>query len=157
MTEPASSAAGAIAGHKAFLLGLPILITLLAWWLGLRIFPPRKGREFKDMLDRLAACAVSSFVVGIPLSVALLKHAPWLFSGAAELASQAGLEPVAGFFAIVGCVLLLASLPGPWLVVAYLRWFQRRRGKDVGEMLGDAARDWRRAFKGDQAQEGDQQ
>lgn len=148
MTEPASTAAGAVAGHKAFLLGLPIVITLLAWWLGLRIFPPRKGREFKDMLDRLVACAVSSFIVGVPLLVALLNHMPWVFSTAADLAGRAGLEPITGFFAIVGCVLLLASLPGPWIVVAYLRWFHRRRGKDLGEWGADAARDWRKTFKG---------
>lgn len=144
MSDPATGGAAGIAGHKAFMLGMPIAITLLAWWLGMRIFPPRKGREFKDMLDRLVACAVSSFLVGVPLLVALLNHMPWVFSTAADLAGRAGLEPITGFFAIVGCVLLLASLPGPWLVVAYLRWFHRRRGKDIGEMFGDAADDIRR-------------
>jgi hypothetical protein len=158
MSDPASSAAGAVAGaaagHKAFLLGLPIAISILAFALGMRIVPLRKGREMRDMMDRLLACGVSTFVVGLPVLVAILNHFPWMFSGATELASRAGTEPVVGFFAIVGCVMLVCSLPGPWLLVAYLRWFERRRGKDLGELAGDAGRDIRRAIDGEDSSRG---
>lgn len=142
MDGPASSApAGAIAGHKLLLVGIPIAVTVLAWWLGMRAFPPRKGREWGDMLDRLLACAASSFAVGLPIMLGLHRHAGWIFGSASELAVMAGLPPMAGFFALVSCVGLLSSLPGPWIVVAYLRWFHRRRRKDIGELARDARRE----------------
>jgi len=148
MTEPASSAAGAFAGHKVLVFGLPVVISLAAWWLGMRFVPVRKGHEAKDMLDRFLACGASSFVVGLPMLLVLLKQAPWVFSGATELAAMAGLEPITGFLSVVGCVLLLCSLPGPWLVAAYLRWFHRRRGKDIAEMAADAADGVRKVREG---------
>jgi hypothetical protein len=147
MTEPASSAGAAFAGHKALLVGLPIFVVVAAWWLGLRFVPVRKGREVKDMLDRLVACAAASFLIGLPALLSLRRHAPWVFAEAAELASMVAVDPMVGYFAVVGCVLLLCSLPGPWIVVAYLRWFKRRDDKDIGEMLIDAA-DVARKVKG---------
>jgi hypothetical protein len=148
MSETAAGGLGAVAGKKLVLLGLPIAITLVAWVLGLRLFPPRKGREVKDMLDRLLACGVSSFVVGLPALLVLLKHAPSAFAGAQQLAIMAGVDPFIGFISLVGCVLLLSSLPGPWIVVAWVLWFQRRKGKDIGQMAADASDDWRRAMRG---------
>lgn len=148
MSEPASTAGAAFAGHKVLLFSLPFVVTLAAWWLGMRFVPVRKGREAADMLDRLVACGVSSFVVGLPVLLVLLKHAPWVFAGASQLASMALIDPQAGFLAVVGCVLLLCSLPGPWLIAAYLRWFKRRDRKDLGQMAGDLADDIRRVRRG---------
>jgi hypothetical protein len=144
MSEPASTAGAAFAGHKALLIGLPIAVTLAAWWLGLRLVPVRKGREAKDMLDRFLACGASSFVVGLPALLALRRHASWVFAEAAQLSDLLMVDPMAGYFAVVGCVLLLCSLPGPWIIAAWLRWFTKRDKKDIGEMLGDAADDVRR-------------
>lgn len=148
MTDPASGAAGTFAGTKVLVFSLPIVVSLAAWWLGMRFVPLRKGHEAKDMLDRLVACGASSFVVGLPVLLVLLRHAPWAFSGANELAAMAGVEPIAGFLALVGCVMLLCSLPGPWLLAAYFRWFKRRDRKDLGELAGDLADDVRRVKRG---------
>jgi hypothetical protein len=144
MAEQAASsvhpAAAGLAG-KMLMLGLPVVATLIAWWLGMRLVPPKTTQE---TVNRLLSCAVASFVVGLPVLVLLRKHAPWVFSSALELAQAAQLDPIVGFFAVIGCVLLLCSLPGPWIIVAYVRWFERRKGKDLGQMAGDAAVDVRR-------------
>lgn len=145
----AGAAAGAaFAGHKLVLFGLPIVATLIAWWLGMRFAPPRPGREAADMLNRLLACAVSAFVLGLPALLALHNYLPWVFGSGAALAALAGLPIMLGFFAVAGCVMLLCSLPGPWLVVATVTWFERRKDKDIGELVHDAADDVRDVVKG---------
>jgi hypothetical protein len=133
--------AAVFASQKALLLGLPIGVSLFAWWLGMRLVPPKNQQE---ALNRLVSCAVSSFVVGLPVLLLLRRHAPWVFSSALELAQAAQLDPILGFFAVIGCVLLLCSLPGPWIIVAYVKWFSRRSRKDLGQMAGDLAGDVRR-------------
>ena len=133
------------AGQKIMLLGMPIGISLIAWWLGMRLVPPKTPQE---TINRLLSCAVASFVVGLPVLLLLRRHAPWVFSSALELAQAAQLDPIVGFFGLVGCVLLLCSLPGPWIIVAYVKWFSRRSRKDLGQMAGDLAGDVRRVVKG---------
>jgi hypothetical protein len=138
---PDAAPAASLAGHKAMLLGLPIGVSLFAWWLGMRLVPPKTPAE---TLNRLLSCAVASFVVGLPVLLLLRRHAPWVFSSALELAQGAQLDPILGYFAVIGCVLLLCSLPGPWIIVAYVRWFSKRGRKDLGQMAGDLAGDVRR-------------
>jgi hypothetical protein len=145
MAEQAASsvhpAAAGLAGQKMLMLGLPVVATLIAWWLGMRLVPPKTTQE---TVNRLLSCAVASFVVGLPVLVLLRRHAPWVFASALELAQAAQLDPIVGFFAVIGCVLLLCSLPGPWIIVAYVKWFSGRKGKDLGQMAGDLADDVRR-------------
>lgn len=146
MTEPASTA-GAFAGHKLLLLALPIVASLIAFWLGLRFVPLRAGHERHDLINRVMACLVSSFVAGVTVLVLLMQHMPGAFAAAAQLALLAQLPPEAGFFIVTTCVLIVCGIPGPWLTAAVFLWVERRRGQDIGELARDANRDLRHAIK----------
>lgn len=141
MTEPASTAAGAFAGHKLALLGLPVLASLIAFWLGLRFVPLRPGREREDLINRVMACLVCSFVFGVTALVLLMQHQPDVFDAAARLAVLAQLPGAAGFFLVTTCVLIVCAIPGPWIVAAIFLWIERREGKDIGELVRDVRRD----------------
>ena len=39
----------------------------------------------------------------------------------------------------IGPALVAAGLPAWWVLGACVRWFDRRRGKDIGELAADAA------------------
>jgi hypothetical protein len=138
MTEPHTTA-GAIAAHKVFLFSLPVISFVLAFWLGLRYAPLRKDAQWKDLVDRLAACVVSSFVCGVPTVLGLMHYYPETFALASQLALAVGVAPnlgsVAGVVIVSAWVLPLCSLPGPWLFAAVYLWLKRQKGKDAGEIL----------------------
>ena len=115
MTEP-TSAAGTFAGYKLALFSLPIAASLLAFWLGLRFVPLRATDPRGDLLNRVLACLVSGFVLGVPALVMLMQHWPGIFDAGARLAILAALPAIAGFFVITGCVFVVCSIPGPWVV-----------------------------------------
>jgi uncharacterized membrane protein YkvI len=136
MTEPASTA-GALAGHKLILFSLPFIGSLLVFFMGLRFAPLKKGDEWGDMVNRLMAGAATSFVLGIPALVMLMRSMPDAFGAAAQLAQVAGLPSEAGFLLVCACVLLVCAVPGPWLVAAVYLWLQRQKGKDIAEIARD--------------------
>ena len=70
MAEP-TSAVSTFAGYKIALFSLPIITSLLAFWLGLRFVPLRSDDPRSDLLGRVLACLVSGFVLGIPALVGL--------------------------------------------------------------------------------------
>lgn len=138
MTEPASTTAGVFAGHKIALLGLPVVASLIAFWLGLRFVPLRAGREREDLINRVMACLVCSFVLGVTVLVLLMQHMPGVFDAAARLAVLSLLPGEAGFFIVTTCVLIVCGIPGPWIAAATFLWVERRRGKDIAELVQDA-------------------
>jgi hypothetical protein len=75
MSEP-TSAVGTFAGYKLALFSLPIIASLIAFWLGLRFVPLRGTDPRGDLLNRVLACFVSSFLLGIPALVLLMQHWP---------------------------------------------------------------------------------
>lgn len=133
MTEP-TSAAGTFAGYKLALFTLPVLASLLAFWLGLRFVPLRSTDPRGDLINRVLACLVSSFVLGVPALVMLIQHWPGVFDAGVQLALLAEVPSIAGFFVITGCVLVVCSIPGPWIVAGVFLWLKRSEGQTITEM-----------------------
>lgn len=140
MTEP-TAAASTFAGYKLALFSLPIAASLLAFWLGLRFVPLRTTDPRGDLLNRVLACLVSGFVLGVPALVMLMQHWPGIFDAGVRLAALAALPAIAGFFVITGCVFVVCSIPGPWVVAAVFLWLKRSEGQTITEMAQDARRD----------------
>lgn len=137
MSEPASTVAGGIAGYKLMLLGLPVVAAIVGFWLGLRFVPLRQGCELADVTNRMTACAVSSFVLGIPALVLLQQHAPGSVVAMQQLATMVGLQEGMGVLILAGCVFLASSVPGPWLIAAVFLYMERRKGKDIKELVNE--------------------
>ncbi|MDR3005723.1 MAG: hypothetical protein LBV14_15995 [Acidovorax sp.] len=136
MSDP-TSAAGTFAGYKLALLSLPVVASLIAFWLGLRFVPLRTADPRGDLLNRVLACLVSGFVLGIPTLVMLMLHWPGVFEAGVRLAMVAGMPGIAGFFVITGCVMVVCSIPGPWIVAAVFLWLKRSEGKTITEIAQD--------------------
>ena len=70
---------------------------------------------------------------------AVLAWWPGLFDSAQTVAALYGCDPATGFLFIAAPLMALVGLPAWWLVRASVRWFDRRRDKDIGELAADAA------------------
>lgn len=137
MTEPATAVAGGVAGYKLALLTLPVVAAIAGFWLGIRYVPLRKGQELADVTNRMTACAASSLLVGIPALMLLQHYMPGAFVAMQQLAVLAGLPSGVGVLTLFFCVFLLCSIPGPWVVAAVFLWLERRKGKDIGELVSE--------------------
>lgn len=137
MSEPATTAAGAFAGHKLFLFSLPFIGAVLAFWLGIRFVPLKKGAEWKDAVDRLTAGAISSFVLGIPALIFMARQWPGVFAAMSDLAAASEISAQAVALLVYGTVFLLCAVPGTWLFAAVYGWLRKTEGKDLGEIVKD--------------------
>ena len=137
MTEPATTAAGTAAGYKIALLSLPVIASLIAFWLGMRFVPLRPGHTWNDLLNRILGCLASSFIFGTAALVLLMQHKPGIFTAGAALAQLGTFPPEVGFFVITGCVFVVSSIPGPWIVAAAFLWLERRKDRDIAELAAD--------------------
>lgn len=124
-----------IAGFKVWLLGLPVLVTLVAFTLGIFAIPLRKGQEIKDLIYRIVACGVCSFLLGIPALITLLHTMPKAYEASAKLAVLVGLPAFSGTLTLIGCVMLLCSLPGPWIVGAFFMSIEKFKGRPLDEIV----------------------
>ncbi len=140
MTEP-TAAASTFVGYKLALFSLPVAASLIAFWLGLRFVPLRATDPRGDLLNRVLACLVSGFVLGVPALVMLMQHWPGIFDAGVRLASLAAMPAISGFFVITGCVFVVCSIPGPWVVAAVFLWLKRSEGQTITEMAQDVRRD----------------
>lgn len=143
MTEPTSTA-GTFVGYKLALFSLPVLTSLIAFWLGLRFVPLRGEDQHGDLLSRVLACLVSGFILGVPTLVLLVQHYSGIFDASVRLAQIAQLPAIAGFFVITGCVFVIASIPGPWLMAAVFLWLKKSEGKTLTDIAQDMRGDLRK-------------
>ena len=142
MPEPTSTATGGtLVLYKIITVSLPVLASLIAFWLGIRFVPIRKEYIYEDMINRIIACLISSGVLGITMLTLLYNHYPTIFLAARNLAVMAHLPEAAGFFTFTGCVLIVCATPGPWIVAAVFLWLEKRKGKDIGELYHDFKHD----------------
>lgn len=138
MAEPTTSA-GAYGASKFAIFGLPIAASLLAVGLGLRVVPLKKGNELKDAVNRLIGAFATSIALGVFALVFLKNSIPWLFPQAADLAVYLGLHQDIGTYSVMGVVFMICGLPGWWAVSAIVLWFERRKNKDIQEMIKDVS------------------
>jgi hypothetical protein len=95
--------------------------------------PLRSTDPRGDLLNRVLACLVSGFLLGVPALVLLMQHWP----GSLRLACvwpPWRRASIAGFFIITGCVLVVCSIPGPWIVAGVFLWLKRSEGQTITEM-----------------------
>jgi len=64
---------------------------------------------------------------------------PGMFDSARHVAVLYGSDPALGFLFIAAPLMVAAGLPAWWLLGACVRWLDKRRDKDIGELARDAA------------------
>lgn len=96
---------------------------------------PRTRRE---AFIRLTCTICTSGLLGPLLVVAMHSWWPTLFDSAATVATMNGADPTLGMLAVAGPMMVIAGLPAWWVLGALVLWLERRRGKDLGELVHDA-------------------
>lgn len=127
--EPTAASSLAVAK----VLGSQTVIAALAATMGFLILIPKTVGE---ALARIIFTMIASIVLG-PLAVAA-THAKWpeLFESALHIARLQGTD--IGVLYVTAPIQILAGLPAWWILGAFIRWFRKREGQDIGEMLEDA-------------------
>ncbi len=113
-----------------------IAVSVFAVLLGFKIVPLTPGRETEDATRRLAAGLLSSFTFGPLMAFFAVTQCPWVM--APWEAILKGQDILWIYLASATPFIGLTGVLGFWLVAALMWWFERRRGKDVGELIQDA-------------------
>lgn len=132
VSDPATLSAAALVQ----LLALPVGAGAAATALTFLFMWPRTRRE---ALVRLTCSVCTAALLGPLLLVALHSWWPTLFESARILAVLYGAPAALGVLVVACPVLVLAGLPAWWLLGAIVLWLEHRRGKDIGELVHDAA------------------
>lgn len=111
-------------------------VSVLAVLLGFKIVPLTPGRETEDATRRLAAGLLSSFTLGPLTAFFAITQAPWVM--APWEAILKGQDILWVYLASAAPFIGLTGVLGFWVVAAGMMWFERRRGKDLGELIEDA-------------------
>jgi len=135
-----SAEAGAAAGTALIkYIGLPVIVGAIAAALGFLILPPKTHKEF---VARLVVTIICSALFG-----------PWLYFWAAStgigsavtalaVSEMTELAPAYVKMMLSTPCLVLGGLPGWWLLGALVRWLDKRKDKDIGELYTDAKKDF---------------
>ncbi len=136
MAEPASSTGTAAVIFLKYM-GLPIAAGSLGTALGFIALWPRTRNE---AFARFFAALISSFTFGPLLAFAVYSYAPGLFASGAAVAALAKLPPEVGILATAAPFLVLAALPAWWVLGWIVLFLDRRRNKDLGDVVRDFKR-----------------
>ena len=132
-THAASAASNA--GDMITLFGVPVITGAAATALGFMFMWPRNTKE---AAIRIGSTIIFSTFFGPALVIALRSAWPGLFIAARDAASLYGADPAQGFLFIAAPLMVAAGLPAWWVVGAFVRWFDKRKDKDIGELVADA-------------------
>ena len=116
--------------------GIPVLAGAAATSLGFMFMWPKTKKE---AFTRFFVSTLFSLLFGPALVVAVRSWWPTLFDSAKDVASLYGSDPALGFLFIAAPLMVAAGLPAWWVLGATVRWFDKRRDKDIGELARDAA------------------
>lgn len=127
-TMAAEAGAGVALSIKTGALGGLFLVaaSILGAVIGFKVVPPTKGREIDDISTRLLCGLLSSCTLGSYAAYRYLKYDPeWL---AFWVRVYQGHEEAfyLGLISAVAPFVLLAALPGFWIVAAFMRAAQRK-------------------------------
>lgn len=118
------------------ILALPVAAGMAATALTFLFMWPRTRRE---ALVRFTCSVCTAALLGPLMLAALHSWWPTLFESARVVAVLYGAPAALGVVAVACPVLVLAGLPAWWVIGALVLWLEHRRGKDIGELVHDAA------------------
>lgn len=118
--------------------GLQLGAGAIAAALGFLVLWPKTAREG---FARLVSSIIASMVFGPALVAFVHSKLPDLFASARIIGEAAGIAPEFGMFYAGAPFLVMAGLPAWWVLGAMLRWFDRRRDKDIGELAADVRKE----------------
>lgn len=121
------------AGIKFGLLSL--LVTVVAVVLGFTVVPLTPGAEMRDAARRLCAGILSAFIFGPACASWVFETFPGYVGTFARIVGSDDM-PMAYVLAAMPAM-ALCSLVGFWLVAAVMRFFTRRRQKDIAQIAKD--------------------
>ena len=126
----------AAGGALIKIFGIPVLAGAAATSLGFMFMWPKSAKE---AFVRFFVTIVFSVLMGPALVVAVRSWWPSLFENAKDVAVMYGSDPALGFLFIAAPLMVAAGLPAWWVLGACVRWLDKRRDKDIGELARDAA------------------
>ena len=126
----------AAGGALIKIFGIPVLAGAAATSLGFMFMWPKTKKE---AFTRFFVTIVFSILLGPAMVVAVRSWWPSLFDNAKEVATMYGSEPTVGLLFIAAPLMVAAGLPAWWVLGATVRWLDKRRDKDIGELARDAA------------------
>ncbi|MDN2716093.1 hypothetical protein [Janthinobacterium sp. SUN120] len=126
----------AAGGALIKLFGIPVLAGAAATSLGFMFMWPKNKKE---AFTRFFVSTLSSIMFGPALVVAVRSWWPTLFDNAKDVAVLYDSDPALGFLFIAAPLMVAAGLPAWWVLGATVRWLDKRRDKDIGELARDAA------------------
>lgn len=129
-----TTTAGGAALIKIF--GVPVLAGAAATALAFLFMWPK---SLKEAFVRLACTIATSGIGGPFIVIALHSWWPSLFESSRAVTILYGADPALGVLFVAGPVMVLAGLPAWWIIGGMVLWLDRRKGKDIGEMVHDAA------------------
>ncbi len=137
----AETSAGVAFGIKSGLLSgaFLLIVSVVSVVVGLTIVPPAPGREHQDIARRLSAGLLCSFTLGPFLAFKFMEIQPGFLQFWLRLLGEG--NALLAYLMAAAPFLALTALPGFWIVAALMRWFQKREGKDIGELVADAKAD----------------
>lgn len=116
--------------------GLPVLAGAAATSLGFMFMWPKTKKE---AFTRFFVSTLFSILFGPALVVAVRSWWPTLFDSAKDVAALYGSDPALGFLFIAAPLMVAAGLPAWWVLGATVRWLDKRKDKDIGELARDVA------------------
>jgi hypothetical protein len=115
--------------------GVPVLTSAAATSMGFMFMWPKNTKE---AFIRIACTILFSTIFGPILVIALRSAWPTLFDASRDIATLYAIDPAMGFLFIAAPVMVGAGLPAWWIIGAVVRWLDKRRNKDIGELANDA-------------------
>lgn len=134
MTEPISATAGGgVALVKFF--GGSAAASSAAITLGFLFMWPKTLHE---AFVRILCTLIVSTFFGPVFVIGLHAWWPTLFDSAQKVAVEFGADEALGLLFVAGPVMAMCGLPAWWVVGGLVRWLDKRKEKDFGELVADA-------------------